>query len=77
MPTLLNMSDLIMGSTSSVEILQRSEEKRASKIRWSKTKRRIVVYTGVTLVAAAITGFIWLYSYAVSVLDSALSFFKP
>jgi hypothetical protein len=70
------MSDLVTQSSSSLEVWEYSRHKRPSKIRWSKAKRRMAVYTGVTLLGG-ITGFIWLYSYAVSVLDSALSVFKP
>jgi hypothetical protein len=76
MQTVLNVADEITGPT---PLLGRSECPQCnapSEIRGSKTKRRIAVYTGVTLLAA-ITGFMWLYNYAVSVLDSALSFLKP
>ena len=76
MQTVLNVADEITGPT---PLLGRSECRQCnapSEIRGSKAKRRIAVYTGVTLLAA-ITGFMCLYNYAVSVLDSALSFLKP
>jgi hypothetical protein len=76
MQTLLDVTDEITGSTPSLVISECPQCNAPSEIRWSKAKRRIAVYAGVTLLAA-ITGFMWLYNYAVSVLDSALSFLKP
>jgi hypothetical protein len=76
MQTLLNVADEITGSTPLLIGSESPECNAPSEIRRSKAKRRIAVYAGVTLLAA-ITGFMWLYSYAVSALDSALSFLKP
>jgi hypothetical protein len=76
MQTLLNVADEITGCTPLLVGSERPQCNAPSDIRGSKAKRRIAVYTGVTLLAT-ITGFMWLYNYAVSVLDSALSFFKP
>jgi hypothetical protein len=76
MQTVLNVADEITGST---PLLGRSECRQRnapSEIRGSKAKRRIAVYAGVTLLVAT-TGFTLLYNYAVSVLESALSLFKP
>jgi hypothetical protein len=76
MQTVLNLAHEITGST---PLLGRSECRQhnaPSEIRASKGKQRIAVYAGVTLVVA-ITGFTLLYNYAVSVLESALSLFKP
>lgn len=76
MQTLLNVADEITGSTPLLVGSACPQCKAPSKIRQTKAKPGIAVYAGVTLLAA-LTGFILLYNYAVSVLDSALSFFKP
>ena len=53
-----------------------SRHNARSKLRWGRAKRRLAAYAGVILLAV-IAGYISLYFYAISVLDSALSFLKP
>jgi hypothetical protein len=76
MQTLINVTDEITESIPSLVVSECPRGNAPSKIRSTKAKPRIAVYAGVTLLAA-ITGFVLLYNYAVSVLDSALSFFEP
>jgi hypothetical protein len=76
MQTVLDVADEITGSTPLVVGSECPQCNARLDIRGSKAKRRIAVYAGVTLVVA-ITGFTLLYSHAVSVLESALSLFKP
>jgi hypothetical protein len=71
-----NTPDPISKAGSSPSASKSSRHNARSKLYWGGTKRRLVAYLGV-IVLAALAGCISVYWYAVSVLDSALSFLKP
>ncbi len=71
-----NTPDQIFKAGSSPSTSKCSRHSARSKLRWGGAKQRFAAYMGVILLAA-IAGCISVYWYAVSVLDTALSFLKP
>jgi hypothetical protein len=71
-----NTPNEIMKPGSSLLPSKSWRHKALSKLRRVGAKRRLAAYMGVILLAA-IAGWICLYRYAVSILDSALTFLKP
>ena len=71
----MNSTDQIKRSVSAERAGGNTRSKRRTK-RPSGRTRRLVAYMAV-IVLTAIVGLAGLYCYVVSVLDSALSFFKP
>jgi hypothetical protein len=52
------------------------KQTRANLHSRNRSSRQIIVYAGITLLTV-LAAFMWLFYYAVSVLNSALSFLKP